>query len=439
MKPIWLGLLAGVLLATSGLAAAAQVCVVEPEAVGVSGERLARLDAAMQAYVDARKAAGLVAYVARAGGVVHLRGYGMADAEAERAMSPDTLFRLASMTKPVTSVAALMLIEEGRLALEDPVARYLPAFSALRVAVADRSDVELRFEPAARPITIRDLMTQTSGIPYGFGQSGALWKAAGLSGGYYLERDEPMSALVERMAALPLDAQPGERFVYGHSTDILGVIIEQVSGMSLDAFFRERIFVPLGMKDTHFYVPAEDAHRLSAVYAADAGGIRRAEGAEPLDGQGHFVEGPRRVFSGGAGLVGTAADYGRFAQMLLNGGELDGVRLLSPRGVALMTANHVGDRFANDYAPRPGMGFGLGVAVALDPGAAGMYGTPGSYGFSGAYFTNFWIDPEERMVMIVMTQLRPVFDAGLHSTFRTLAYQSAVALPPAGNPVCADR
>lgn len=435
----WPGLLAGVLLATSGLAQAAQLCAVDPDAVGVSGERLARLDAAMQAYVDARKAGGGVAYVARAGGVVHLRGYGMADAEAGRVMSPDTLFRLASMTKPVTSVAALMLIEEGRLALEDPVSRYLPAFSAPRVAVADGSDAELRFEPAKRPITIRDLMTQTSGIPYGFGQSGALWKAAGLSGGYYLERDEPMSALVERMAALPLDAQPGERFVYGHSTDILGVIIEQVSGMSLDAFFRERIFVPLGMKDTHFYVPAEDAHRLSAVYAADAGGIRRAEGAEPLDGQGHFVEGPRRVFSGGAGLVGTAADYGRFAQMLLNGGELDGVRLLSPRGVALMTANHVGDRFANDYAPRPGMGFGLGVAVALDPGAAGMYGSAGSYGFSGAYFTSFWIDPEERMVMIVMTQLRPVFDPGLHSTFRTLAYQAAVTPPPAGNPACAGR
>lgn len=433
------GLAAGLLLAAIDLAQAGGICPASPESVGISAQRLARLDEAMQAYVDSRRAAGVVAYVARAGGVVHLRGYGMADAEAGRAMAPDTLFRMASMTKPVTSVAALMLVEEGRLTLEDPVAQYLPEFSELQVAVPDGPDGKLRFEAAKRPITIRDLMTQTSGIPYGYGQSGALWKQAGLFGGYYLERDEPMSSLVGRMAALPLDAQPGERFVYGHSTDILGVIIEKVSGVPLDAFFRERIFLPLGMNDSHFYVPPADAGRMAAVYAAGPDGVRRAAGDEPLDGQGHFVEGPRKVFSGGAGLVGTAADYGRFAQMLLNGGELDGVRLLSPRGVALMTANHVGDRFANDYSPRPGMGFGLGVAVALDPGAAGMYGNAGSYGFSGAYFTSFWIDPAEQTVMIVLTQLRPVFDPSLHSKFRTLAYQSIVAPPPAGNPACRAR
>lgn len=431
------GLLAGLLLAPAG-AAAAEVCVARPDSVGVSEERLRRLDEAMQAYVDAGKAGGVVAYVARSGGIVRLRGYGMADVEAGREMAPDTLFRMASMTKPVTSVAALMLIEEGRLSLEDLVVQHLPAFSSLQVVVPDGPDGKLRFEPAKRPITIRDLMTHTSGIPYGYGPSGEQWKEAGLFGGYYMDRDEPMSALVERMATLPLDAQPGERFVYGHSSDILGVVVEKVSGMTLDAFFRERIFEPLGMKDSYFYVPPAEAGRLSAVYAAGPDGIRRADGPMPLDGQGHFVEGPRRVFSGGAGLVSTAADYGRFAQMLLNGGELDGVRLLSQRGVALMTSNLVGDRFANDYAPRPGMGFGLGVAVTLDPGAAGMYGTAGSFGFSGAYFTSFWIDPEEELVMIVLTQLRPVHDVTLHTRFRTLAYQSIVE-PPTGKPACAAR
>lgn len=431
------GLLAALLLAPSG-AEAADLCVASPESVGVSGQRLQNLDRTMQAYVDAGRAGGVVAYVARSGGIVRLQGYGMADVEAERAMAPDTLFRMASMTKPVTSVAALMLVEEGRLSLGDPVVQHLPAFASLQVAVPDGPDGAIRLEPASRPITIRDLMTHTSGIPYGYGPSGAVWKEAGLFGGYYMERDEPMSALVERMATLPLDAQPGTRFVYGHSSDILGVIVERLSGVSLDEFFRERIFKPLGMRDTYFYVPSDESDRLAAVYAAGADGIRRADGPLPLDGQGHFVEGPRRVHSGGAGLVGTAADYGRFAQMLLQGGELDGVRILSPAGVALMTANHVGDRFANDYAPRPGMGFGLGVAVTLDPGAAGMYGSAGSYGFSGAYFTSFWIDPAEQLVMIVLTQLRPVFDASLHSKFRTLAYQAIVA-PASGHPACLRR
>ena len=235
-----------------------------------------------------------------------------------------------------------------------------------------------------------------------------------------------MADLVGRMAALPLDAQPGERFVYGHSTDILGVVVEKISGMSLEAFLHQRLFGPLGLKDTYFYVPPSEAGRLSAVYAAGPQGLRRADGPDPLDGQGHFVEGPRKVFSGGAGVVSTAADYGRFLQMMLNHGELDGVRILSARAIELMTSNHVGQLFATDFAPRPGMGFGLGAAIMLDPGEAGMFGSAGSYGFSGAYFTHFWVDPEEQMVMIVLTQLRPATDPSLHVKFRTLAYQSVV-------------
>ncbi len=441
MRTACQGVLAGLaLLLIPGAPSVAGVCMVAPEAVGVSSGRLGRLDTAMQAYVDEQKAAGIVAYVARGGRVVHLRGYGMADIEAGRAMAPDTLFRMASMTKLMTSVAAMALVEEGRLALEDPLAKYLPAFAGPEVAVVDAPGGEMRLEPARRPITIRDLMTHTSGIPYGYGQSGALWKEAGLFGGYYLERDESMAGLVERMATLPLDAQPGERFVYGHSTDILGVVIEQVSGMSLDAFLRERLFEPLGLRDTHFYVPPADAERMSAVYAAGPEGLRRADGPDPLDGQGHFVDGPRKVFSGGAGVVSTAADYGRFLEMMLNDGEVDGVRILSRQAIELMTANHVGQLFATDFAPRPGMGFGLGVAIMLDPGEAGMFGSSGSYGFSGAYFTHFWVDPEERTVMIVLAQLRPAMDPSLHVKFRTLAYQSLVGPPVVvGKPGCSVR
>lgn len=427
--------------ALPGFASTTELCPATPESMGLSSSRLAHLDAAMQDYVDSRKAAGVVAYVARGGRVVHLRGYGMADSEAARTMRADTLFRMASMTKPMTSVAALMLIEDGQLALEEPISKYLPGFARMEVAVRDESDGSVHRVPALRPITIRDLMNQTSGIPYGlgpeFGASNPIWMEAGIAGGYYLERDQLMSDLVERMASLPLDAQPGERFVYGHNTDILGVIIEKISGQPLDVFFQERIFDPLRMRDSFFYVPPARAEHLAAVYAASADGIRRADGPEPINGQGHFVEGPRKLLSGGAGLVSTAADYGRFAQMLINGGELDGVRLLSPRGVALMTGNHVGDRFANDFAPRPGMGFGLGVAVTLDPAAAGMYGTPGSYGWSGAYYTSFWVDPEEDVVMMILTQLRPVFDTTLQARFRTLVYQSIIAPVPAAIPACA--
>ena len=416
----------------------AEICSVAPEHVGVSSERLRRLDDYMQLYVDEDKASGVVTYIARAGRIVQLRGFGAADREAGRPMAADTLFRMASMTKPVTSVAALMLIEEGKLSLEDPISRYLPAFAESKVAVADEADGAIRYELAKRPITIRDLLTQTSGIPYGvsIGPSDAVWRKGGLWGGYYMDREEPMSVLVDKMANLPLDAHPGERFVYGHSTDVLGVIVETISGTTLDSFFKARIFDPLGMRDSFFYVPQAKKDRLAAVYAASAEGVRRADGPSALDSQGHFVEGPRKVFSGGAGLVSTASDYGRFAQMLLNGGTFNGVRLLSPRGVALMTGNHVGDRFANDFAPRPGMGFGLGVAVTLDPAVAGMYGTIGSFGFSGAYYTHFWVDPDEDLVMIVLSQLRPVFDATLQAKFRTLTYQAIVAPSPAQAPAC---
>lgn len=436
MRNILRSVLAGTLLLAIGVATAGELCTAEPQAVAVSASRLARIDAAMQRYVDAGHAAGIVTWVARAGRVIQQGSYGMADVEAGVPMRPDTLFRLASMTKPVTSVAAMMLVEEGRLALEDPVSRYLPEFASPSVAVRE-VDGSVQLEPARRPLTVRDLLTHTSGISYGMDPAATWWQESGLGGGYLLHRAEPMSALVARIAALPLDAQPGEHFVYGYNTDVLGVLVEKVSGMSLDAFFRERIFDPLRMHDTFFYVPPAQADRLAAVYAASVDGVRRAAGPAPIDGQGDFVEGPRKVFSGGAGLVGTAGDYGRFAQMLLNDGELDGVRLLSARGVRLMRSNLVGERLAQDLVPqKPGMGFGLGVTVVVDPGAAGMYASAGAFGWSGAWYTNFMVDPEARTVMIVLTQLRPLFDPSLHAVFRTLAYQAIDGPVPETLPSC---
>jgi CubicO group peptidase (beta-lactamase class C family) len=401
-----------------------------PESVGVSSERLQALDRAMQSLVAEGRAAGVVTYVARAGRIVHIGAHGLADREAGIEMRPDTVFRMASQTKAVTSVAAMMLVEEGRLALDQPVARYLPSFGALTVAVPGLPSGSGSAErvPARRPVTVRDLLTHVAGFSYGEGAlTGRFWKEIGVVGGYYADRSETMSTLVEKMATVPLDAHPGERFVYGHSTDVLGVIIETVSGLSLDAFFRTRIFEPLQLRDTHFYLPPAERQRLAAVYRHQNGRLVPADGPLPVDTQGHFVDGPRVNFAGGSGLVSTARDYGRFLQMLLNGGELEGVRLLSPKTVELMTLNHVGTRFADAVPQRQGFGFGLGFAVLLDPGQSGVYGSVGSYGFAGAYYTTYWVDPAEDMVSLLMVQLRPPSDPGLQTTFRDLVYQSIVA------------
>jgi CubicO group peptidase (beta-lactamase class C family) len=283
--------------------------------------------------------------------------------------------------------------------------------------------------PAKREITIRDLLTHTAGISYGHGPAAAQWQAAGIQGWYFADRSEPVSAVVERMAALPMDAQPGERFVYGYSADVLGVVVEKVSGLTLDEFFRQRITGPLGLVDTKFYLPPEQKDRLAAVYAAKDGKIERA--TDPRTGQGHYVEGPRVAFSGGAGLLSTARDYGRFLQMLLNGGELDGVRLLSPKTVELMTVNHVGTRLAEAW-DRPGKGFGLGLQVLDDLGASGRHGTVGEFGWGGAYSTEYWVDPQERLVALLMTQLLPAGDSDLHERYRALVYQAIVDSRTAG-------
>ena len=423
-------ILFALLLVAPVLGAEALTPATTPESVGLSGERLQRLRTVMQEYADRGRVAGVVTYVARNGRVAHLEAAGMADIEAGREMRTDTVFRIASQTKALTSVAAMMLVEEGRIGLADPVARFLPAFEKTTVAVPG-DDSSVKVVPAARAITIHDLLTHTAGISYGEGPARDRWKAAGIQGWYFADRDEPVSAVVERMASLPMDAQPGERFVYGYNSDILGVVVEKVSGMTLAEFFEKRITGPLGLEDTMFYLPPAQKDRLAAVYAAKDGGIVRA--TDPRLGQGHYVEGPRVAFSGGAGLLSTARDYGRFLQALLDGGELDGVRLLSPKTIELMTVNHVGPRLAEAWDDRHGMGFGLGFDVVVDLGEYARHGSLGAWGWGGAYHTTYWVDPKEDLVALLMTQLLPAGDSDIQRTFRALVYQSIVG-PPEGKP-----
>jgi CubicO group peptidase (beta-lactamase class C family) len=430
-----LALAALLLLAGAPLRAEGPVAP-RPEAAGVSSERLQRLDAAMRRYVDEGRTAGVVTLVLRNGQLVQHGAYGMADREAGTPMQKDSIFRIASQTKALTSVAVMMLVEEGRIGLADPLSRFIPAFKKTTVALPPPAGAvagsPVSVVPAKREITIRDLLTHTAGIGYGDGPAAAQWKAAGIQGWYFADRGEPVSAVVERMAALPMDAQPGERYVYGYNTDILGVVVEKVSGLTLAEFFQKRITGPLGLVDTQFYLPPAQKARLAAVYAAkDDGTIERA--SDPKTGQGHYVEGPRVAHAGGAGLLSTARDYARFLQMLLNGGELDGVRLLSPKTVELMTVNHVGSLFAEGWGggANVGMGFGLGFEVMEDVGRNGRYGSVGAFGWGGAYHTNYWADPKEKLVAVIMTQLLPAGNSDLQRSFRTLVYQSIVG-PAAG-------
>jgi CubicO group peptidase (beta-lactamase class C family) len=391
---------------------------VQPEEVGLSSERLVRLSETLQEYVDSDRLAGGVVLVARHGRIAHLEAFGRRDREADAPMREDDIFRVASQTKALVSVGVMMLQEDGRLLLSDPVGKYLPEFSETSVAIGNVGGNDYEVVPARRAVTIRDLLTHTAGIGYGGGIARDRWSAAGITGWYFADRDEPIATTVARMARLPFDAHPGERWVYGYGTDILGVLIERVSGQSLDEFLRSRILVPLEMNDTHFYLPTAERERLATVYSLGASGvIVRAPDAGGAVGQGAYVDGPRMSYSGGAGLVSTAPDYARFLQMLLNGGELNGRRILSRKSVQLMTTDHtVGVEYA------PGQGFGLGFFVVEDVGARGTPGSVGEFGWGGAYHSTYWVDPQEQLVVVYLTQLIPATGIDDFGKLRALVY-----------------
>lgn len=383
---------------------------------GLASDRAARIDRALQRYVDENRIAGIVALVLRDGQPVYEKAVGWSDKEAGRRMTTDTIFRIASQSKAITSTAVLSLVEEGKLTLNDPVSRVIPQFAKTTVATGGS------VVPAKRAITIRDLLTHTAGISYGIEPAiASQYEAKGLGpaagfGWYTADKDESVCATMERLATLPFVAQPGEQWVYGYNTDILGCVVERASGMPLDAFIKTRITEPLRMTDTQFFLPAAQRDRLAAVYASgDDGLIKRAP--DGPRGQGNYVDGPRRNFAGGAGLLSTARDYSRFLEMIRRGGELDGVRILSSRMVKLMSTNQVGTL----HSPN-GLGFGLGFETTDRYGANGM-DSEGAFGWAGAYGTIYRIDPESKVVMLMMIQLLPNA-TDIRTVFPTLVYQA---------------
>ena len=384
-------------------------------------DRLARIDRFLQQYVDSGRIAGAVALVLRDGQPIYQKSVGWLDRESNRPMTQDAMFRIASQSKAITSTAILMLVEEGKIALTDTVSRFIPAFA--HTAVASRADSGRTIVPAARQITIKDLLTHTAGISYGTDASvRRLYEPKGLGpaagfGWYTADKAEPICATMERLATLPFVSQPGEAFVYGYNTDILGCVVERASGIPLDEFIRTRITGPLGMNDTYFFVPTAKRARLATLYANDSTGrvVRAPEGAR---GQGHYVEGPRQSFSGGAGIVSTARDYGRFLQMILNRGELDGVRILSPMMVDVMTSNQI------TVYGSPGRGFGLGFEVVEKLGADGL-APVGSFGWGGAYGSTYKVDPKEGLVIVFMINQLPN-RSDIAGKFPTLVYQALV-------------
>jgi len=396
-----------------------------PQAAGFSPARLERLTRFLQSSVDSGETVGSVMVVARNGRLVYERAFGLADRERRRPMTPTTLFRIASQTKALTSVAAMQLVEEGRLALGDSVSRWIPGFGSAGVAtMVDSAGTRVRrVTPPRRAITVRDLLTHMAGLSYG-GEAAVreLYEAQGLGpaagyGWYFADKTEPICTTIERLAKLPTVVQPGERWVYGYSTDVLGCIVERVAGAPLAEVIRTRITAPLGMPDTRFCVPESERARLATVYTKTPQGLQRApEGAR---GQGHYVASPCVSYSGGAGLVSTGRDYARFLVALAGGGALDGTRILAPATVALMTQDHVGDVYG-----QPGRGFGLGFEIVTAPGRAARFGGAGQYDWGGAYASHYWVDPQSGIVAVFLTQLLPASPALLHERVRALVHQA---------------
>jgi CubicO group peptidase (beta-lactamase class C family) len=384
--------------------------------------RLARLDGVLQRYVDENRVAGIVALVLKDGKPAYDKAFGWRDMESGVKMTTDTLFRIASQTKAITSVAILMLVEEGKIGLNDPVSRFIPAYA--KTSVAARKDGAVEIVPARRAITITDLLTHTAGISYGTNTDvSAQYEAKGLGpaagyGWYTADKSEDVCTTMERLASLPFVAQPGEQWVYGYNTDILGCVVERASGLPLDEFFRTRITGPLGMTDTDFFVPAAKRDRLATVYASGPQGtiVRAPDGAR---GQGHYVEGPRKNFAGGAGLVSTARDYTRFLEMVRNGGALGEARLLSPRMVELLITNQSGALHST-----AGRGFSLAFQTTDRPGANGLEPV-GAYGWAGAYGTVYRIDPQGGLVLSLMIQLIPNA-TDIQPKFQALVHQAVV-------------
>jgi len=415
--PVLLGL-----LALNLITIAQDIPAAKPETVGLSSDRLERIATAVQHNIDDKRIAGAVTLVVRHGKVAWFKAQGMADREASKSMPADAMFRICSMTKPITSVAVMMLYEEGKFLLDDPVSKYLPEFKNAKVLVKPASGATYTI-PATKEITIRDLLRHTSGITYQWNDDlGAMYEKADVASGL-LPYDGTIGDSVKHLAALPLLFNPGDKFEYSLGVDVLGRLVEVVSGKPLDEFFRTRIFEPVGMKDTYFFPPDNKLNRLATAYTyySDKGLNRFPD--TPIR-EGSFVysadyasRGPKKLFSGGAGLVSTAMDYARFCQMMLDDGKVGNTRLLSRKSVELMTHDQLG-KIAQD------MGFGLGFGVDGVKAPLSELGSVGSYNWGGFFYTGFSIDPKEQMIVVFMAQLHPTGDLTLDKQVHELAYQA---------------
>ena len=402
--------------------AAQDLPAAKPETVGLSSERLERIATNVQRSIDEKRIAGAVTLVVRHGRVAWLQSQGMMDREAGKTMRADAMFRICSMTKPITSVAVMMLYEEGKFLLDDPVSKYLPEFKNPKVLVKPASGDPYTI-PAKNEITIRDLLRHTSGITYQWNNDlGPMYEKANVASGI-LQYDGTIGESVKNLAALPLLFNPGERFEYSLSVDVLGRLVEVLSGQPLDEFFRTKIFAPLGMRDTYFYPPENKLDRLATAYTyyPDKGLNRFPE--TPIH-EGSFVysadypsRGPKKLFSGGAGLVSTAMDYARFCQMMLDDGKVGNTRLLSRKTVELMTHDQLGK-----IGPDQAFGLGFGVEGVKEP--LSELGSVGEYSWGGFFYTGFTVDPKEQMIVIFMAQLHPAGDLALDKQVNELAYQA---------------
>jgi CubicO group peptidase (beta-lactamase class C family) len=408
-----------------------------PEAAGMSRAALDRIDDHLKRrYIDANRFPGTQLVVYRRGQVVHSSVQGFADLERKAPMRDDTIFRIYSMTKPITSVAFMMLVEQGLVALDEPVHKYIPEWKNLGVFQAGTAPAFVT-RPPARPMQIVDLLRHTSGLTYGFQQRSNVDAAYRDSQIGTIELAGTLDSMIAALAKIPLEFSPGEAWNYSVSTDVIGYLVGKISGIPFERFLKERIFDPLGMADTDFYVPAEKAHRLAACYNATVSGMMAVHSPGAKSGlalQDDPATSPYRsppsLISGGGGLCSTAADYLTFCRALLNGGTLDGVRLIGPKTLALMTANHLpGNRDLPEMsrsmfaeATYSGVGFGLGFSVTMNPAKTLVPGSPGEYAWGGAATTSFWIDPAEELITIFMTQVIPSSAYPVRRELRTMVY-----------------
>ncbi len=396
----------------------ADIRTTNPKRVGMSEARLERIEPAMQAFVDEQKLAGTLTLVARKGKVVHLEGVGFRDREAKTPMTEDTIFRIYSMTKPITAVAALTLWEQGQFQMDDPVSKYLPELANLKV-FAGMDGENMVLEDTNKVMTIKQLFTHSAGFSYGFSQSPVdkLYQQSALFSGETKRED-----LLKEVAKLPLNHQPGTKWNYSIGTDIIGVLVERLSGQTLGEYFEQHIFKPLKMTDTGFYVPKSKQDRLAQIYVINQQGQTVPMENEPL---GDYLSAPE-IESGGGGLVSTIEDYYTFTQMLLNGGEYKGERILGRKTVEYMRTNHLPADLIPFEPSSTGEGYGLAMSVTVDEQGANTMGSKGDYGWAGAASTYFRIDPEEQMIVIAMTQLMPSSFFSYNKDFKNMAYQALV-------------